>query len=202
MTPYRWGVFVRVIIILGLIGFGIWGITKVFPRPAAEKAPVVPTQSVVPPVIPTAEPEVQAPPVVEAEEPAKVPDTVEHFYDLATFYIDGDPKVEGFKVQGVEMKYTCEQDFGVYITMDPGVVNGNSTGDLGAVFYVSCEKGDVVTLTTPHWSTSALHQQIHLIEFTQEITAEQALTFLKVLKVDEGKEVAFFIDKTGKVTKY
>ncbi len=150
---------------------------------------------------PAVEPEVKAP-IVEAEEPAKVPDTVEHFYDLATFYIDGDPKVEGFKVQGVEMKYTCEQDFGVYITMDPGVVNGQSTGDLGAVFYVACDKGDVVNLTTPHWSTSALHQQIHLVEFTQEISEKQAAEFLKVLKIDEGKEVAFFIDSEGKVTKY
>lgn len=136
------------------------------------------------------------------EEPAEVPNTVNHFYDLATFYIDGDPKVEGFKTQGAEMKYTCQNSFGVFITMDPGSVNAYSTGDLGAVWFVSCKKGDVITMTTPHWSTSALHQQIHLVEFTQEISEKQAAEFLKILKVDEGKEVAFFIDSEGKVTKY
>jgi len=161
------------------------------------QAPFVPTQ---PAPASDVEPEVKAP-VVEAEEPEKVPDTVEHFYDLATFYIDGDPKVEGFKVQGVEMKYTCEQDFGVYITMDPGVVNGQSTGDFGAVFFVACKKGDIVTISTPHWSTSALHQQIHLVEFTQEISEKQAAEFLKVLKIDEGKEISFFINSSGEITK-
>jgi len=132
----------------------------------------------------------------------KVPDTVSHFYDLANFYVDGDPKVEGYKTKGVTMKYVCENSYGVFITMDPGSVNGQSTGDLGAVFFVSCKKGDVVTLTTSHWSESALHQQVHLVEFTQEITDEQSINFLKVLKVDEGKEVAFFIDDEGKITKY
>lgn len=140
-------------------------------------------------------------PVTEPSEP-KIPDTVNHFYNLDTFYIDGDPDVEGYKVQGATMKYVCKNDFGVFITMDPGVVNGQSTGDLGAVFYVACNKGDVVTLSTPHWSTSALHQQIHLVEFTQEISEKQAAEFLKVLKIDEGKEIAFFIDSEGKITKY
>lgn len=135
------------------------------------------------------------------EEPAEVPNTVNHFYDLATFYIDGDPKVDGYKTQGAEMKYTCQYDYGVFITMDPGVVNSQSTGDLGAVFFVACEKGDIVTITTPHWSGSAFHNQIHLVEFTQEISEKQATEFLKVLKIDEGKEISFFIDKTGKVTK-
>ena len=143
----------------------------------------------------------QAPAEV-VEEPVKVPDTVNHFYDLATFYIDGDADVEGYKVQGQTMEYACKNDFGVFITMDPGVVNGQSTGDLGAVFFVSCKNGDIITISTPHWSDSALHQQIHLVEFTQELTDDQALNFLKVLKIDEGKEVAFFIDSEGKVTKY
>ncbi len=137
-----------------------------------------------------------------AAEPVKVPDTVAHFYDLATFYVDGDPDVQGYKVQGATMKYTCKNDFGVFVTMDPGVVNGQSTGDLGAVFYVACKIGDVITLSTPHWSASALHQQIHLVEFTQEISEKQAAEFLKILKIDEGKEISFFIDSTGKVTKY
>ena len=135
-------------------------------------------------------------------EPVKVPDAVNHFHELGRFYVDGDPDVEGYKVQGAQMKYTCKSDFGVFITMDPGVVNGQSTGDLGAVFFVACKKGGVVAISTPHWSTSSLHQQIHLVEFTQEISENQAISFLKVLKADEGKQVAFFIDAEGKVTKY
>jgi len=133
---------------------------------------------------------------------AVIPDTVQKFRDLGAFYIDGDQFIENWKVQGAQMKYTCKSDFGVFITMDPGVVNGQSTGDLGAVFFVACKKGGVVTISTPHWSTSSLHQQIHLVEFTQEISENQAISFLKVLKADEGKQVAFFIDAEGKVTKY
>lgn len=148
-------------------------------------------------------PECPAPAADPDPDPAvAIPDIVNHFYDLGAFYIDGDPFVDGFKTQGAEMNYTCQYNGGVFITMDPGVVNGQSTGDLGAVFFVACNKGDIVTLTTPHWSDSALHQQIHLVEFTQEITAEQALTFLEVLKIDEGKPVAYFIDSEGTVTIY
>lgn len=135
-------------------------------------------------------------------EPAKVPDSVQKFQDLATFYIDGDQFIENWKVQGAQMSYTCQYGYGVFITMDPGVVNGQSTGDLGAVFYVACDKGEVITLTTPHWSTSALHQQIHLVEFTQEISEKQAVEFLKILKVDEGKPIAYFINSLGEVTNY
>jgi len=133
---------------------------------------------------------------------AVIPDTVQKFRDLGAFYIDGDQFIENWKVQGAQMKYTCEYDYGVYVSMDPGVVNGHSTGDLGAVWYVSCKKGDVITMTTPHWSTSALHQQVHLVEFTQELTDDQALNFLKVLKVDEGKQIAYFINSSGEVSTY
>lgn len=135
-------------------------------------------------------------------EPAKVPDTVQKFRDLAAFYIDGDQFIENWKVQGAQMSYTCQYDGPVYVSMDPGIINGQSTGDLGAVFHVACKKGDIVTLSTPHWSESALHQQVHVVEFTQEITAEQALNFLKVLKVDEGKPIAYFINSSGEVTNY
>jgi len=133
---------------------------------------------------------------------AVIPDTVQKFRDLGAFYIDGDQFIENWKVQGAQMKYTCEYDYGVYVSMDPGVVNGHSTGDLGAVWYISCKKGDVITMTTPHWSTSALHQQVHLVEFTQELTDDQALNFLKVLKVDEGKQIAYFINSSGEVSTY
>lgn len=139
---------------------------------------------------------------VVTDEPAKVPDTVQKFRDLATFYIDGDQFIENWKVQGAQMSYTCQYDGPVYVSMDPGIINGQSTGDLGAVFHVACKKGDTVTLSTPHWSESALHQQVHVVEFTQEITAEQALNFLKVLKVDEGKPIAYFINSSGEVTNY
>lgn len=135
-------------------------------------------------------------------EPAKVPDSVQKFQDLATFYIDGDQFIENWKVQGAQMSYTCQYDGPVYVSMDPGIINGQSTGDLGAVFHVACKKGDIVTLSTPHWSESALHQQVHVVEFTQEITADQALNFLKVLKVDEGKPIAYFINSSGEVTNY
>ena len=201
MSAYNFGRLVRWIVILGIVVFAIWGAVKIFSHPAVEapgyQAPV-PTEPASPLVIPTE----KAPAKVEVEEPVKVPDTVNHFYDLATFYIDGDPDVQGYKVQGQTMKYACKNDFGVFITMDPGVVNGQSTGDLGAVFFVACKKGDIVTLSTPHWSTSALHQQIHLVEFTQEISEKQAAEFLKVLKIDEGKELAFYINLSGEVTKY
>lgn len=206
-----WKVVKSVLIVLGLFtlvcwAFG-WNATPWLPREKEVikevKVPVeIPVEKI---VEKTVEVPAECPVCQEctdsvAGETPEVPDTVNHFYNLATFYIDGDPFVEGYKVQGAEMKYTCQYDYGVFITMDPGVVNGQSTGDLGAVFFVACNKGDVVTLSTPYWSTSALHQQIHLVEFTQEISEKQAAEFLKVLKIDEGKQIAYFVDSEGKVS--
>ena len=148
------------------------------------------------------EPPVSNPVDNSADDPLVVPGTVNRFGDLGVFYIDADQFIENWKVQGAQMSYACQYDGPVYISMDPGMVNGQSTGDLGAVFYVSCQEGDIITLSTPHWSDSALHQQVHVVEFTQEITDEQALNFLKVLKVDEGKPIAYFIDLDGIVTEY
>lgn len=137
-------------------------------------------------------------PVIEP----KITDVVvKKFSDLGEFYIDGDPKVAGWKSQGAEMSYVCTQGYGVFISMDPGTVDGQSTGELGAVFHVVCPVGGTVTLQTPYWSTSALHNQIHLVELTQELPKDKLVDVLKIFKVDEGKQLAVFIDGT-EITKY
>jgi|GEM_PF-3446411 len=140
---------------------------------------------------------------VEVAEKVEAEDiTVARFSDLGMFLIDGDLLVENFKVQGAEMSYVCSTGYGVFISMDPGSINSHSTGDLGVVAYVECSKGSTVKLQTPHWSTSALHNQIHLVELTEGVSTKKAVEILKTFKVDEGKELAMFIDKEGKVTKY
>lgn len=129
------------------------------------------------------------------EEPVKtIPEKVNHFAEADEFFLDGDPHVEGFLVKGATMKYTCTTG-DVYISMDPGEVNGHSTGDLGAAVFVDCEKGDVVTIYTPHFNpyTDPEHNSIHLVEFKQKLTADQALNFLMALKNDEGKSLALYI---------
>jgi hypothetical protein len=121
------------------------------------------------------------------------------FTGVAEFYIDGDPQVEGFKIKNVPMKYTCKEDFGVFVTMDPGSIQGISTVDHGAVAFVPCTKGKIVNLTTPHWSDSAEHQQIHLVEITKKLPDTVSFRDLLLsLKLAEGKPVAFMFSADGK----
>ncbi len=199
----KWVLFIAGIVLILFLAFG-WDFWGLIPSRVVEVQVPVEVEKIVEKTV-----EVEVPaecptcPVCETAAPivpVVVPDTIQKFRDLGNFYIDGDQFIENWKVQGTGMKYTCQYNGGVYISMDPGVVNSQSTGDLGAVFYVTCKIGDVITLSTPHWSDSAKHQQVHLVEFTQEISENQALNFLKVLKVDEGKQIAYFIDSEGKVT--
>jgi hypothetical protein len=121
------------------------------------------------------------------------------FTGVAEFYIDGDPQVEGFKTKNVPMKYTCVENFGVFVTMDPGSIQGISTVDHGAVAFVPCTKGKIVNLTTPHWSDSAEHQQIHLVEITKKLPDTVSFRDLLLsLKLAEGKPVAFMFSADGK----
>jgi len=147
---------------------------------------------------PTAQPAATAvPPVVLKAEDIQV----KAFADLGQFLLDGDPLIKNWKIRASEMTYTCTEGHGVFISMDPGVVQGQNTGELGAVAYVNCPVGSTVKLLTIHWSKSALHNQVHLVELTDSLSTQKLIDALKVFKVDEGKELALFIDGE-KVTKY
>jgi hypothetical protein len=158
------------------------------------------------PVNPIVQPAIVVAPPVSAPvvEPKKISDiNVKRFSDLGEFIIDGDPLTVNFKVKGAQMTYECTQGYGVFISsMDPGVVQGYNTGKFGAVAYIVCPKGNTVKIQTPHWSLSALHNQIHLVELKGELPTEKLIEVLKILKIDEGKEIALFIDANQKVTVY
>ncbi|NMB91940.1 hypothetical protein GYA37_03805 [candidate division WWE3 bacterium] len=127
---------------------------------------------------------------------------VARFSDLGMFLIDGDPLVKNFKVEGAEMEYICSTDNGVFISMDPGVVQGYDTGDLGAVVYVECSKGSKIVLQTDFWNDYSKHNSIHLVEMKDSLSSSKAVEVLKTYKVDEGKPLALFIKINGEVNKY
>lgn len=198
------------ILVLLAVGFAIFlgavawkfvsGFSVVLPVPASE---FVQTQET-PATATLVEPEVIQQPVevVEVIEKRKAEDViVKTFSDLGEFLIDGDPLVKNWKVKGAVMEYTCSTDNGVFISMDPGSVGEHSTGKLGAVAYVVCSKGATVMLHTPHWSDSALHNQIHLVELSDKISDQKLVEILKIFKIDEGKELAIFVNGE-EVTKY
>lgn len=215
----RWQMILVIVFgIIAVLAVALW----IFPESPAKspevvivtatQAPIlVPTSTNVPTAVPT-QPQPPTPTniptaVVATTEPKlediKIEDiVVKHFRDVGQFFIDGDPQIQNWKVQGALMTYTCTTENGVFITMDPGVVNQVDTGKLGAVLYVECKKDDVVTLKTEFWSESALHQQVHLVELLQPVTDDKAIELLKILKVDEGKELAVYIDYQGLPTKY
>jgi hypothetical protein len=121
------------------------------------------------------------------------------FSGVAEYYIDGDPNVIGWKTKDAQMTYTCTNKYGVFITMDPGSVQSVSTGEFGAVAFVPCSVGKVVKLTTSFWSTSALHQQIHLVEIIEKLPKTVTYRVLLLsLKTAEGKPVAYMFLKNGK----
>lgn len=150
-------------------------------------------------IIPTAVP-TAIPTAIPTKVPAFVWDST--FRGLATYYVDGDPLIENFKEKGKPMKYVCGQSYGVFVTMDPGFVQGVKTThegkDYGAAAYVPCQKGEEITLSTVHWSESALHQQVHLVELKGPLPTgvdiEQAL---RQLMVDDGKPLAYLFSTDG-----
>lgn len=189
MTPYRWGVLVRVIIILGLIVFGIWGITKVFPRSAAEKAPeyqapVIPTVSA---PAPTAEPEVAADEPEVAEVVEEEPDLVE----IGT----GETIALGLKDPNANPIVKIEPGQGVLWSSDPGGANASgqiidyeNKGSMGYIFNDSDEPLEVVFHTG--WNTENERWNISPVLFeVKQLSAlrEHTLT----INVDEQKPMFF-----------
>jgi len=203
------GVLLIVVVILLIRNMNSAKYPEVVLNPTATQVPIlVPTSTPVPTKVPTAVPTQPPTPtnvptaVVATTEPKLEDIVVKHFRDIGQFYIDGDPQIQNWQVQSALMTYVCTTDSGVFISMDPGIVNQFDTGKLGAVLYVECKKDDVVTLKTEFWSESALHQQVHLVELLQPVTDDKAIELLKILKVDEGKQLAVYIDSENLATKY
>jgi len=110
---------------------------------------------------------------------------------LGAYIINGDPGIQGWETQGAQMTYVCTENYGVFISMDPGSVQGVSTG-LGAACFIPCKKGNVVTLTTTHWSETGQHQQVHLFELIKPVPGVTTRDILLALKEQDGKPLGFY----------
>lgn len=166
--------------------------------PAAPAAPVAPVAPVAPaPIVPA--PVVQNPapvaPVAPVEPPFVWDGTVG---TLGEYVLDGDPKLDGYKVKGAEMLYTCTENFGVFISMDPGTVQAVSTNEQGAVAFVPCKKGEVVKLATPgYWNDNSHHNSVHLFELIKAVPNVEPLDILMALKTADGKPIALYFKADG-----
>ncbi|KKS07377.1 hypothetical protein A3K01_02050 [candidate division WWE3 bacterium RIFOXYD1_FULL_43_17] len=124
------------------------------------------------------------------------------FQGLAPFFFDGDPLIAQHKERGKDMTYECSKDYGVFFTMDSGVVQDEPTvyheKKYGAVGFVPCTEGKLIQLWTEHWSESALHNQVHIVELylplPESVTVEQAL---EALMKDDGKPLAYMFAADG-----
>jgi len=117
---------------------------------------------------------------------------------LGCCVVDGDPAIDGFLVKGAVMKYIMIGDLGVFVSGDPLIINGVSTGNKGAAVFVPGKKGDVITITTTFWDDNSKHQSIHLFELVQAVPNVNPENILMVLKKTENKPIAlmFKIDGT------
>jgi hypothetical protein len=194
---YIVGVIVLVAVVLILLG--LFGVAMIVSN-ALEKAQAAPAPVAAAVAAPLAAPAVTDPVNVQ---PSAAPIPTPFVWDgkftgVAEFYIDGDPMVNGWKTKDAEMTYVCTADFGIFVTMDPGSIQGVSTNDKGAVGFVPCKKGDVIKLTTKFWSESALHQQIHLVEIVKPLPPVVTLdALLAALKTADGKPVAYMFASDG-----
>jgi len=134
-----------------------------------------------------------------AEEEAVAPaEVVEVEVQTPADFYDIDPELINFENENdSNMSYTCKAgDLAVVFSMDPGNFQGYSTGELGAAMGAECSEGKVINITTPHWSPSALHWQVHGVAIVSKDLDPKEYTL--TVADNDGKKLAVFFPLDGK----
>ncbi|KKS30884.1 MAG: hypothetical protein UU92_C0017G0006 [candidate division WWE3 bacterium GW2011_GWA1_42_12] len=129
------------------------------------------------------------------------------FQGLEPFYKNIDRDVTGFSdPAAVEMTYKCTTDHGIYFTGDASKILGVATvlgpDPVGAVAYIPCKIGQVITFSTTFWSEKSKnipgHWSVHLNELTDPLPADISVKDALLAHMDgEKKAIALLFDVNG-----